>query len=254
MKKALLGLTGLLLVGFVAVVVVFYLSLNTMVVEGVQRLGPKLTHTSVKLKKAYINVFDGQAVLEGLELGNPEGFSGPFAAKVESIRLKVDLASFASDKIVIQELELIGPVFNLAWSGQSDNFEALRENLERAAGKQSASPGSGGRRLAPAPAGRERTKLQVNNLVIKRGKVTLGGGTGQDQSVDLPYLNLKNIGQGDDGVTPDQLISLILGSLDAQVQMAASKLLGGKGGDKLRQKMQQGLEGATGQIKQMYGK
>lgn len=105
MKKAFSRLAGLLVVGLVAVVVVFYLSLNTMVLEGAQRLGPKLTHTSVKLKNAYINVFDGQAVLEGLELGNPKGFSGPFAARVESIRLKVDLASFASDKIVIQELE-----------------------------------------------------------------------------------------------------------------------------------------------------
>ncbi len=252
MKKALLVLGGLILVALVSVVMVFYLSLNTVVVEGVERLGPKITHTPVKLRSAYINVFDGQAVLEGLELGNPEGFQGPYAAKVESIRLQVDLASFAGDKIIIQNLELNRPVFNISLSGGNDNFEALRQNLERATGRQTQGTGGMGRRLGGTMARQERAKLQVDNLVVRRGKVTLG--SGQGQSVDLPYMNLKGIGQGDDGVTPDELISLILGSLDAQVQTAASKLLAGKGGDKLRQKMQQGLEGAAGQVKQMYNK
>lgn len=257
MKKAFFTLLGLLLAALAAAVVVFYLSLNTLVQEGVERYGPALTNTRVKLAKAYVNVFSGQAVLEGLELGNPQGFPGPYAAKVASIRLRVDLASLATDKIIIQDLMLTEPVFNLELAGRGDNLEAIRRSIERSAGwpRASGKGGPAGARGQATRTAQGKVRLQVDKLVIRQGLVTIGAGgpDGAARTVPLPYLELRDLGRGGDGLTPTEVVGLILGSLDSQIQSAAARFMGGKAGERTRQRLQQGLEGAAGAAQKMYG-
>ena len=52
-----------------------------LVKKGVEKVGPQITKTEMKLDKVSISILSGSGALHGFTLGNPEGYKTPSAIK-----------------------------------------------------------------------------------------------------------------------------------------------------------------------------
>src|SRR3954466_3164787 len=103
--KIVVGLVVLLILALVA----GYFFLGTIVKSGVEKVGPRVTKTDVKLKGATLSVFSGSGELKGFVVGNPEGYKSPSAIQVGSMAVSVQPGSVMSDKIVVHSIKMVAP-------------------------------------------------------------------------------------------------------------------------------------------------
>ena len=65
-------------------------NLGPMIKTAVNKYGPEITQTDVRLGAVDISIFSAEAKLKDFLLGNPKGFASPHAMKVGAINLNVD--------------------------------------------------------------------------------------------------------------------------------------------------------------------
>ncbi|MEW5911566.1 MAG: AsmA family protein [Thermodesulfobacteriota bacterium] len=213
MKKVLLVLLGMFLV-VVVVAAAVYMALEPLAQKGIQHFGSRTLRTPVQVQEVQISLFPGQVLLRGLEIGDPYGNPGLYAALVPSLRLRLQLGSLLEPKLVIDELVISGPAFVLGPGGQERSVEAWQSGLERITGRLE----SGLRRL-PA-----RLRLQINHLLLDRAKLVLREGPGgAKRSLDLAKLEMKGLGKDGPGLSPAQVVEVLRRYLAAQVQAAAKR-------------------------------
>src|SRR5687767_4038093 len=94
--RILLGLFALVIIGLVAA----YLYLDVIVKRGVEKVGPAITKTEVKLDGVHISPFSGNGEVKGLVVGNPEGFKTPSAIQVRSVAVALEPGSVMGDKVI----------------------------------------------------------------------------------------------------------------------------------------------------------
>src|SRR5205814_4393006 len=95
MKKALVGLAILLALGALGVYLAFsYLDLIVKV--ALERYGPEVTGTSVKVGTVHISARDGIGSIRDLEIGSSAGFGARKAARFGEIRRAIDASTIAS--------------------------------------------------------------------------------------------------------------------------------------------------------------
>src|SRR3954465_686762 len=100
--KIVVGLVVLLILALIA----GYMFLGTIVKSGVEKVGPKVTKTDVKLKGATLSVFSGSGELKGFAVGNPEGYKSPTAIQVGSVSVNVEPRSVMSDKVIVHAIKM----------------------------------------------------------------------------------------------------------------------------------------------------
>src|SRR5262245_12988466 len=109
MKKILsVGILGLLILALGAYFAAAYF-LGNIVKAGVNRVGPKITQSSVELASAKISPFSGSGALGGLTVGNPVGWSAGRALYLGEMRLQIEPRTVLGDVVVIDELVIDQP-------------------------------------------------------------------------------------------------------------------------------------------------
>lgn len=93
MKKLLVG--GLLALVILAVVAVLAVGifLDSAVKKGVETVGPQLTKVSVKLDSVGLSLLSGSGKVNGLVVGNPEGYKTPNAINIGHASLAISPGS-----------------------------------------------------------------------------------------------------------------------------------------------------------------
>lgn len=206
---------GALLVAIIGFIVMAILNLGSLIKVAVEEVGPRLTQSDVKLNSADISFLSGSGQLKGLLLGNPKGFSTPEAVKVGNIKMTVDKNSLTTNRIIIRELVILSPEITYEKKGKTDNFKALIANVNKAIASQGkASPSD--KKSDKKETGSQKN-IQIDNLIIKDGKVNLAGGMLQSfgdkgLGIDLPAIHLKDIGKKKN-TTPAQAFALILNEM-----------------------------------------
>lgn len=206
MKRKFL-ITGAVLAGL-ALAVYFGLGLflGSVAKAGINRFGPRLTQTEVRLSSANISPFSGSGTLSGLYVGNPAGWSHGHALYVGKIHLDIEPFSVLGDHIVINEITIDQPEFVYETHLVSSNIKALLDNIEGYHKKDGqAEETDRGRPI----------KFVVKKFRLTHGKVSLGVGPAA-LPLALPTVALDNLGVDEGGITPDQLASAVM-----------SKVLGG---------------------------
>src|SRR5439155_324950 len=87
---------------------------NSMIKAGVEAVGPKITGTTVKLDSVDLSPSSGQGRLKGLVVGNPPGFQAERAFKLADAKVKVDLKTALTDKLIIEEILIDGPEIRIS--------------------------------------------------------------------------------------------------------------------------------------------
>src|SRR3974390_2651711 len=106
MKKFFIRLIILVVILLILAVVVVGLFLDRAIKAGVETVGSRLTGVSVQVESVSLSFWSGKGSVQGLVVGNPEGFKAPTAMKVAAASVAVDTRSLLSDKIVIKSIVL----------------------------------------------------------------------------------------------------------------------------------------------------
>ncbi len=220
MKKLILRtIIVILVLAIVAVGLSFYF-LGSIVKKGVETVGRQITRTEIRLDSATLSLLSGSGKLNGLFVGNPQGFKTDSAIKIGSVRVGVAPASIFSDKVHVKEVNVQAPEISFEGGLKGNNLSRLLDNVQAATG------GSGKVATAPQRKAASR-KLQVDDVVISGGKIKLSMEVsvlgGKSATVPLPEIHLTNLGGGPDGITTGELTARILTEVLQKAIPAAEK-------------------------------
>lgn len=219
-------LVGLAVVALLALVAVF-LSLNSIVKQGVLTVGPEVTKVSVALDGVSLSVFSGAGGVKGLVIGNPEGFKMPNAMKVGTASLQVKPASLLGDKIVVQSVRVEAPEITFEGDLRGNNLSKIQQNVDAYVASLLGPAGKEEKKGAPGT----KKKLQVDEFIIANAKVNLSMPMlgGKSATLPLPEIRLSNLGQGPDGITPAEVIKVVTTELLSKTTTAVTDYLSGAG-------------------------
>jgi hypothetical protein len=220
MKKWIFIGLGAIVVVLVVVVIVGLSKLGPLVKMAVNKYGPKITGTELRVDDVGISIFSAEAKLKKFFLGNPTGFKSPSAMKVGSIFVNVDEGTITKDTIIIQKIEIAGPEITYEKRGKSDNFKSILNNVQKNVPKGKTA------KKEPTKEGPGK-KLIINDFIISNGKVNLamevpGGVLGEQEiKADLPDIHLKDIGKKKGGATAAEVAKEIFAALYDKIQSPA---------------------------------
>ncbi|MBI1363418.1 MAG: hypothetical protein GC134_05485 [Proteobacteria bacterium] len=251
------------ILGFLVVAVLLsaggvWMFLDTIVKSGTETFGSKLTGTQVNVASVHISLLKGHAVVEGLSVANPAGFSEGDAVKLGKIEVKLVPASVLSDRIRVEKVNIDSPAISYEMSEKGTNIDTIMGNIAKFTGSQNAAPAQKTAEAAPAKAPAHGKKVQIDRVEIKNTKVAMGAslaGKGGKASFDVPEIILKDIGAQKDGATlaeaVQQVMTPIMGSVAAlstqDVAKMKEKVMG------IKDDITTGLKGIGSSIKSMFG-
>lgn len=242
MKKIILIGSGVVVAAIIAMVVLVVLNLGDLIKAAVEKYGPPITKTEVRLGSADISILSGSGSLENFFLGNPQGFTMPSALECGTIRVSVETDSLTSDTIVIDEIYVDGPVISYEQKGSTDNFQTIVNNIKKTvAGEKKAD--SGGEEQQATETGSEK-KIVINNFIVKNGKINVGGSLlklfgDKGVGIDMPDIHMKDIGK-DKETTPAEAFSQILTEMTGGVSGSVTEF-----GKELQKELGKAVEGIT---------
>ena len=202
--------------------------LDALVKFGIEQGTPPVVQTSVSVGHVKLSPFSGTGLIEGFEIGNPTGFTGPRAVRVGRAEVALDLNSVSADKIVIQYIRITDPEINLEAGLGGTNLKHIADNAKNFVSQQSSPAGTGPAPAAAPPAGsklQKPVKLQVNELLITGAKLSASAAgivPGADAKVTLPDIRLTNLGTGGDGISPAELTAQVLSHLNTEAAKASA--------------------------------
>lgn len=242
--KKLIGI--LIVIAAICIISVFVLSLfaGKIIQKGVVTLGPEVAQVEIELDKANISFLSGSGGLEGLKVHNPEGYSGEHAFFADHISLDLQPMSVMGDKIVIDEILIIGPDIQFEKKQNTSNLNQILENVQSFLGpaQESDEPAKG-------------KKLEIKRFVLQDAKVGVGLGA-NPITITIPTIELTNLGGGEAGITAGEVISVMLTKVTSQILNELAKNpdvllqgIGDSGGDTLKS-IKSGLGGLLGGSKE----
>lgn len=209
-KKLLWVLVGLAVLGVVAGAVII-MQLGRIVKAGVETVGPRIAKVPVVVQAVHVSLLRGSFAVEGLEVGNPEGFDSPHSFSVRRIAVDARLPSFLSDEIVIPSIVVEKPDITLELSGTRTNIGEILKNVERPP-----------KETEPKP----KKKLRVGVILIEGATVTMAGLPGsRSVSLPLPRVEVTDLQTGGQAATPQQVVSRTLAALYESVIGVAGQAL-----------------------------
>lgn len=213
MKKILLSLIIGLLVIVAVIAVAVGLYIGPIMKAGIETFGPKITQVPIKLDAVDVSLLGGGAAIKGLVVGNPEGFSSPQAIKLGKAEVKLDVMSVTSSKIKVRKVHVVSPEITFDGSLRGNNLTKILDNVNKSAPKEKA---SGAKTDASAQRDKGESKpapkIQVDDFLITGAKVHvhLTGLTSKELNVVLPDIHLTGIGKNEEGITPVELVRVVL--------------------------------------------
>ena len=225
MKKLIVRIVLGLIILLVLVVAGSLLFLGPIVKRGVEKVGPMVTKTSVKLDSATLSLLGGSGTLKGFVIGNPEGYKTPEAMKLGSVSLSIAPGSVLKEKKHIRSIKVEGPEITYETDLRGSNLGKLLDNVSGSAEQDKKAPTKDQQTT--------KTKLQVDEFVLTGAKVHVNASMLGSGTVPLPEIRLKDLGQGPDGITPAELSKRVLAViLDETVKAVAANAINLKEGGK----------------------
>jgi uncharacterized protein involved in outer membrane biogenesis len=258
MKKWILIALSLVIVIIIIFLVAGLSNLGPLIKNAVNTYGPKITKTEVRLGDVGISLLSAELKLKDFYLGNPKGFTSPYALQVESIYLDAQEGSLTGKTIVIDKVELVRPDIVYEKVRGRDNFQKILNNMKAggrntpSSGKQSGEEGRG-------------KKIVINEFIIRDAEVKLAmsmtGNKDIKAKATVPTIHLRDIGKKEGGITPtaafQQVLTALYGTITSpSVLNLLSEEIKSQGVDieGLTGGATKDLKGTTNKIKGLFGK
>ena len=217
MKKAVKILVGILVV-IAVILVVAELSLDRVILKGFNTAAPSALGVPATLQDASLSLFQGEAALEGLHIGNPEGFKTDGLFDLASVSVKLDNASLLTDTIIIREIAIDGMVLTYEKGLMNSNLGALIDQLSAGKEEDAGEEEEKAKEEETTDAKDEKpgkkviiekltiTGSQMNVSITGAAALTGGGAI----PIPLPPITLTDLGKEKEGVTVVEAIQDVL--------------------------------------------
>lgn len=220
MKKILIGIVIIVALGAGGL---YYLSLNAgrVVKESVVEYVPPVIGADVQLANVDLDPSAGVASLNGMVIGNPEGFKSDHLFKMDQLLVKMDVGidNLSSDVIKIDEIRLEGADMIYEIGSNGNNVGKIQENIDKYISD-----------LGIEMSEDESEKkfivdhVYVNGTNVKVASDLLGG---RGLGFPLPDLHLTDIGKKENGAVASDVMKQIFGAISGSVsKVAQSQMLG----------------------------
>ncbi|PKR56403.1 hypothetical protein [Thalassospira lohafexi] len=227
MKKILIGLTVIVLI-VVAGLVYVYVNLDNIVKSTIEEAGTRVTLADVSVDSVAIDTTQDSAAINGLIVGNPDGFNTDYAFSLGNISVRLDGSTLTSDTIRVIEVIIAAPSVTYELGNNTSNIATIQRNVESFVQRVSGPTGAGGADGAEDASSENAsgTKVIIDNVYIRDGDVSVSAGflQGKKMSVGLPEIHLKDVGKEDNGATPAEVAGEILTAINTSVFKSVSSL------------------------------
>lgn len=216
-------------------------NLDGLVRNAIIEYGSEMTQAKVSVGSVKIDAVNGECTISDFIVGNPKGFSTPYAFKVDAFTLALDLASITDSVVVIRKIAIIAPEVIYEKGDVMTNFDAIQKNIADYIGPSSheSSPGK---------------KLIVEEFKMRDSKAQATAAFMDNKTVtaDLPDLTMRNIGKAEGGITPGELGQRIAGAMEKQLLKAVSFDKLGKAAQQAGEAISDAAGGAADKIKGLF--
>ena len=212
MKWVVIGVVALLVVGFILA-----FRLGGAVKAGVEGFGPKLLGVPVKVAHVKLSLLTGEFRIQGLDVGNPEGFRTDHSFRVGEISVNVAMRSLLSKTIHVRRVYVNAPDIAYEAGLNGSNLGKLLEGMEGEK-KPSGTP-------KEAEKGQKAgKKVLIDDLRVEGGRIRLSavGLAGNALTIPLPPVHLTDIGKESNGASPVEVIRSVLTAIVGSVKGAVS--------------------------------
>lgn len=173
-----------------------YSSRDVLIKRAIERYGPQLTGTAVKVKEVKLEPMQGVGAITGFEIGNPQGFSAARALTLGEIKLAVDPSTLTSNVVHVKEISLEAPSINYERGASGDNLSTIQKHIKSQLPKS-----QGGSGAAEKSKDAPQRKFIVDHLQVRNANVSYGGAV----SVALGDVQLRDLGKKKGGATAAEL-------------------------------------------------
>lgn len=251
MKAIKIIIVSLIILAAIISGVVFYAlsNLNGFVEGIIEDTGTELTQTAVNVSSVDIQVTEGAGAIYGLSIANPAGYSNNKLFVAESVKLKLGIESLNQpvkviNSVSIGEISLRAEQKNI----KDTNIQALLDNINKQTSSSDNTSSDKG----------EEPRIMIEKLYFADSVIDLQTEKFGGKAIKLPGFTLTNIGNKEQGLTPEQAGQTIAKQLMAKVKAAVKKELSGlikdeakeQLKDKLKEKLQENI--STDKLKSLF--
>jgi len=191
-----------------------FIALNSLVHEGIETIGSDITRTDISLDSVRIQLLRGYAEMSGLIIGNPKGFSTPYALKCTTIAIDFEAPSVFGDTLIIKRIFIEGPEVMYETSLKGSNISVLSRTIDsygRDNGSQEVSK-------------KKQGSTVIERLLIKKGKIHIKAPPASNAglTVALPEIEMKDIGREGQGMQVADIVTKVFSTLSGTVLTAVS--------------------------------
>jgi len=209
-------------------------NLDSIVKDMIEEVGSDVTRTGVQLDSVSLDPITGRGELNGLTILNPQGYESDYALKLDTVVVEIDPSSLRNPVIVISEVRIEGAKLIAEQKGKNTNLGQLLKNVERKPASQE-------------PAAEQETaskdiRLMLKEFAFLKTNATVITELTETQSIDIPDIRQKNIGDTKKGLTPDQLAQALLRDIVKTVQKSVTRYLRDLGADAVEKKLTEKLK------------
>lgn len=188
--------------------------------------------------------------IEGVVIGNPEGFNTRSAVQVDRVQADVSLRSLFSEEPEIELIRFVEPKVTLEQGLRASNLSTLIANARRAQ-----TGGGGGSDPKGDPKEKETGKrIIIRRLILDEGTLALSTPAlmGQEASVRLPRIEMTDVGRKDKPGPAEA--AAILEQVLREVLLESSKAAGEESADELKAALAKSVEEMSQTLKDEAGK
>lgn len=244
-------------VALIIVATIFiFSSLDGIVQAAVEKFGTEIVGANVELADVEISATSGKGALRGLVVGNPAPFKTESALNLGEIGVSIDPTTITGGTIVIKEIVIGSPEITYELDSGGSNIDAIQKNVENYLGSSDDSAKTTTAAAEGEDEG-EGTKLVIENLIIRGGKIKVSATLlkGKNLDASLPDIHLKDIGKEEGDASPGDVVNKIVASLKEGVGTGVAglnlgALLGGVGdaAKTATEGLKSGAEGAAATV------
>jgi hypothetical protein len=223
MRRAVIVIVVVLLLGVVGIGVYLYNNINPIVKNAIEKNGTGILGTDVSVGSVDISLKSGRGTIRDIKVENPDGYGGGDAFTLGEITIGIQVASLNKDPIVLDEVTISAPDVNVVLNQQGQSNIATIKTVADA--YQASSPQGGGNKQ---DSGFEK-RFRIDRFVFEEGHVkadasALGRGTIE---TTLPPVRLNEVG-GPAGDSPDGIGKTVTRAFLGQVMGAVGNELKGR--------------------------
>ena len=208
--KKCLKITGIVFGVIIVLLIVLLLTLPFLIKNGIYHAGPLITGVPMEIKHIAFNPFEGTLTIKDFIVGNPKGYSSPYAVKLGHLHVDVGMSTLFSKKLLLERIEVRGVELNYETALVKTNIGEIQDHVNKLAGDN-------GQKSKEEKAA-EGKPLQIDYLELKdiTAWVIVKGTKAQAPLIVAP-ITMTNLGTGENGVSSVMVINDVLISMVTSV-------------------------------------